>query len=214
MSGGERYRYPSGLISRGDGKQAHVFEIEISDSGLAQIKRAAKVLAGISGGIYRAVGSAGKRAMDHGKTVGMKIVSEEYAIGQNELKRHTRNINTVIKNDSGAIEVTFGYRGYVIPLMRFDTRIGKDGRVETRVLRSATRKSLDHAFKAKMGGHTGIYERTGPGRFPVEELFGPSAVQAFWSRKEVYDKVQEEVNTTFDKRIDHEILRVLNGWGT
>jgi hypothetical protein len=98
--------------------------------------------------------------------------------------------------------------------MRFDTRIGKDGRVETRVLRSETKKFLDHAFKTQMGSHIGIYERIGPDRFPVKELFGPSAVQAFYAHKETVDKMDEEIRKTFDSRIDHEITRVLNGWGT
>jgi hypothetical protein len=188
--------------------------VYFDELGQDKLSHATKVLAGISGGIYRAVGSAVKRAAQHGKTVGMKIVSEEYAIGQNELKRHTRNINTVIKDGTGSIEVTFGYRGNVIPLMRFDTRIGKDGRVETRALRSETKEFLDNAFKAKMGGHIGIYDRIGPDRFPVKELFGPSAVQAFYAREETVDKMNEEIRKTFDSRIDHEITRILNGWGT
>ncbi len=182
-------------------------------AGEQQLDRAVKLLAGIPDGIYRAVGSAIKRSAQHGLTVGMKLVSGEYAIGQNELKRHTRNINTIIKDGKTSVEVTFGYRGNVIPLMSFDTTVSRDGAVSARVLRSSAKETFDHAFRAKMGMHTGIYERLGPGRFPVKELFGPSAVQAFNSREETVDKMDEELIKTFEARIDREITRVLNGWG-
>ena len=104
------------------------------------LERVSKLLAGVPDGVYRAVGSALKRAARHGLTVGMKIVSEEYAISQGELKARTRNINTVIKDAAGAYSITFGYRGNVIPLIKFDTKFGSDGRVHTRVLRSNARR--------------------------------------------------------------------------
>ena len=78
-------------------------------------------------------------------TIRMKIVSEEYAIGQGELKNRTKHINTVAKDSAGSYEVTFGYRGNVIPLIHFDTKIDSSGRIATRVLRSNARQLLDHA---------------------------------------------------------------------
>lgn len=187
--------------------------VYFEDVGESKLDRATKLLAGIPDGVYRAVGSAIKRAAGHGLTVGMKIVSEQYAIGQNELKAKTRNINTIVKDSGGSYDVTFGYRGNVIPLMKFDTRIGSDGHVTTKVLRSESRKALDHAFKAQLGGHTGVYERIGPDRFPVKELYGPSAVQAFWAHEEVSDKMNDAILAKYEERIEHEISRVLNGWG-
>jgi len=182
--------------------------------GEYHLDRAAKLLAGIPGGVYRAVGSAVKRAAQHGLTVGMKIVSEDYAIGQDNLKQYTRHINTIVRDDGRSYEVTFGYRGNVIPLIRFDTAMSKNGRVTARVLRSNTKKTLDHAFTARMNSHYGIFEREGTARLPVKELFGPSAVQAFYASEETTDKMEEAVMKTYEERIDHEITRVLNGWGT
>ena len=182
---------------------------EIDDS----LDRVSKLLAGIPDGVYRAVGSALKRSARHGLTVGMKIVSEEYAISQGELKARTKTINTVEKGSVGSYQITFGYRGNVIPLIKFDTKFGSDGRVHTRVLRANAQEVLENAFIAHMGGHTGVYEREGPQRFPVRELFGPSAVQAFYAHEETTDKMDEEILNTYEARIEHEILRVLNGWG-
>jgi len=187
--------------------------VYFDEVGEFHLDRAVKLLQNIPDGVYRAVGSAVKRAARHGLTVGMKIVSQEYAIGQNELKNNTRNINTIVKDGKTSYQVTFGYRGYVIPLIRFDTVVSPDRVVSARVLRGSARKALDHAFKARMGGHTGIYERIGPRRTPVEEKFGPAATQAFYAREETVDEMNDAVLETYEKRIDHEISRILNGWG-
>jgi len=187
--------------------------VYFDDVGDIKLDRVTKLLAGIPDGVYRAVGSAIKRAAQHGLSVGMKIVSGEYAISQGELKKRTKNINTVVKDGAGSYEVTFGYRGNVIPLIRFDTSIDKSGRVSTRVLRQNAKQILDKAFTAHVGSHTGVFERETDERFPIRELFGPSAVQAFYAREETVDKMDEEILKTYESRIDHEITRVLNGWG-
>jgi hypothetical protein len=191
----------------------HKMDRLFEDIGEYKLDRVAKLLAGIPDGVYRAVGSALKRAAAHGQTVGAKIVSEEYAIGQNELKKHVKGINRVVKDGKNSYEVTFGYRGYVIPLLKFDTTIDRNGVVSARVLRQGAKEVLDHAFKAHMGTHVGIYERLGPDRFPVRELYGPAATQAFYAREETLDKMDEAIRDTYDKRIDHEIYRILNGFG-
>lgn len=187
--------------------------VSFDDFSEKSIDRASKLLAGIPNGANRAVSSALKRAAQHGLTVGMKIVSEEYTIGQNVLKARTQTLNTVIKESGGTMSVSVGYRGNVIPLIQFDTRVNKNGQVFTRVLRSSTRQELKHAFVATVNGHTGIYEREGLERLPIKELFGPSAVQAFYARESTVDKMGEEITDAYDKRIEHEITRLLNGWG-
>jgi len=187
--------------------------VYFDDIGDFNLDRVTRLLAGIPGGVYKAVGSAIKRAAQRGLTVGMKIVSEEYAISQGELKRRTKNINTVVKDEKGSYSVTFGYRGNVIPLIQFDTRIDRSGRVMTRVLRQNARQALDRAFVASVGSHTGVFERVTKARKPIKELFGPSAVQAFYAREETVDKMDEVIYSTYESRIEHEVTRVLNGWG-
>ena len=187
--------------------------VYFDDVGEHGLDRVTKLLAGIPDGVYRAVGSAVKRAAQHGRTVGMKIVSGEYAISQSELKSRTRNINTIVRDSAGSYEVTFGYRGNVIPLIKFDTTFGADGRVHTCVLRANAQEVLENAFVTQVGGHTGVFEREGPERFPIRELFGPSAVQAFYAHEETTDKMDEEILKTYESRLEREIMRVLNGWG-
>ena len=192
------------------GSKTVYLELDIEEA----IHRAELLLAGIDSGARNAVWAALRRAGDHGLTVGMKIVSEEYAIGQNELKRRTRTIRRVKKGASGGYEVDFGYAGHVIPLLQFDTKIGSDGKVYSRVRRSNVRELISQAFVARFKQRaTGIFVRESTTRYPIHELFGPSAVAAFYEHEETVDKMEAEVQATFEKRLDHEITRILNGWG-
>ena len=184
--------------------------VDIAEDSL---DRVTKLLAGISGGVYKAVGSALTRAAAAGKTAAKQPVTREYSISQSEFLSQTRNINHFVRDTSGGLSVVFGFRGNVIPLMKFNTRVNNSGQVVTQVKRSGAAATLDRAFTAQMGGHRGVYERVGVKRFPVEELYGPATPQMMYSNEEVMDEIEDKMAETYEKRIDHEILRVLNGWG-
>ena len=177
------------------------------------LDKATRLLAGINGGVYKAVGSALSRAAATGKTAAKQPVTKEYTISQSEFLARTRNINHFVRESSGGISVVFGFRGNVIPLMKFNTRVNGSGQIVTQVKRSGSAETLIRAFSAQMGGHKGIYERVGVKRFPVEELYGPATPQMMYSNEEVTDEIERKVADTYEKRIDHEILRILNGWG-
>lgn len=184
--------------------------VDIAEDSL---DRVTKLLAGISGGVYKAVGSALTRAAASGKTAAKQPVTREYSISQSEFLSQTRNINHFVRDTGGGLSVVFGFRGNVIPLMKFNTRVNNSGQVVTQVKRSGTAATLDRAFTAQMGGHRGVYERVGVKRFPVEELYGPATPQMMYSNEEVMDEIEAKMAETYEKRIDHEIMRLLNGWG-
>lgn len=184
----------------------------IVDVSAGSLERATNLLAGISGGAYKAVGSALKRAADSGKTVAKRAVTKEYTISQSEFLARTRNINHFVRESSGEITVSFGYAGCVIPLTKFNTRINGSGQVVTQVKRSSAAEVLEHSFQARMGEHRGIYERIGVSRFPVEERYGPATPQMMYSNDEIVEEISGKVVETFDKRIDQDILALLNGW--
>ena len=184
--------------------------VDIAEDSL---DRVANLLVDIHGGIYKAVGSALTRAASAGKTVAKRSVTKEYAINQSEFLARTQNVNHFIRQSDGGISVVFGFRGNVIPLMKFNTRVNNNGQVVTQVKRSGAAAALDRAFSAQMGGHRGIYERIGAERFPVRELFGPATPQMMYSNEAVTDEMEDKMVKTYENRIDHEILRVLNGWG-
>lgn len=181
--------------------------VDIAEEGF---DRVSALLAGIPGGANRAVGSALARAAAAGKTVTKRAVTQEYAISSSEF---SNRINNIQRGSNGEVSINFGYRGSVIPLRVFDTKVDRSGRVVTRVKKSGARQALDHAFEAKMGSHYGIYERQGEKRFPVKELFGPATPQMMYSNENVMDSIEEKMASTYEERIEHEITRILNGWG-
>ncbi len=168
------------------------------------IDRARRLLDGIPAGWQKAVGSALKRAARHGETVGYRIATERYAINSGVLKQYTRNYNTL--TDS---MIKFGFKGTLIPLMYYDVSRSSDGHLRARVLRKGQYTTLERAFISTGLSYNRIRERVGPKRYPTRELYGPSAVNAL-SVAEV--QVEDAVTEEFDKRIDHEIEVILNGW--
>lgn len=184
----------------------------IVDVAEESLDRASKLLAGVNGGVYKAVGSALSRAAAAGRTHAKKPITEEYSISQSQFLASTKNINHFQKSNGGSISVVFGFRGNVIPLLKFNTSVDGGGRVVTQVKRSGARAALDKAFRASMGSHTGIYERVGDARLPVRELFGPSTPQMMYSNEEVLDSIEEKMADTYEQRIEHEIDALLNGW--
>lgn len=184
--------------------------VEVAEDSLDRVQ---KLLAGVKGGWQKAVGSALKRAANAGRTAVKGAVTKEYTVSQHEFLASSKNVNHYRQSPDGGVSVEFGYRGYVIPLIKFNTKIGRDGRVVTQVKRSSAAATLDHAFAAQMGGHMGIYERLTGQRFPVRELYGPAAPQMVYSNEEVTDAFDEKAAETYQNRIEHEILRIMNGWG-
>lgn len=199
-------------VTRGD-RQSYYDGGVMVDIAEDSLDKATRLLAGISGGVYKAVGSALSRAAAAGKTAAKGAVTKEYTISQSEFLARTRNINHFIRESSGGLSVVFGFRGNVIPLMKFNTRVNGSGQIVTQVKRSGSAETLNRAFSANMGGHRGIYERIGDSRFPVKELFGPATPQMMLANEAVTDEIDAKMAETYEKRIDHEILRILNGWG-
>ncbi len=172
-------------------------------------ERAAQILAGIPGGAKKAIGSALARAGNAGRTTAKRAVTEEYNVSAGLFSAYTRNINHFESEAGGGLSVVFGYQGNSIPLIHFVRSPGTP--VQVSVMKGGG-GTLDHAFDANIH-HFGIFERIEKPRFPVKELYGPATPQMMYSNEAVLDKVDEKVAETFEKRLDHEISRILNGYG-
>lgn len=57
-----------------------------------------------------------------------------------------------------------------------------------------------------------IQDHVGSPRFPVEQKFGPSTGHMM-QNEQVIENMEKTILETYETRIEHEILRVLNGWG-
>jgi hypothetical protein len=176
-------------------------------------ERVKQILHDIPGGAQNAIYSALARAGESGRTVAARAAAKEYTITQSVFNANIRAIERVKRMDGDTISIKFGYCGYVIPLISFDTRVTANGYVATRVKRSSTREILDNAFMTNVGTHTGIFERETSDRKPIKELFGPAPTQMMYSNEEVMDSVEERASEMYEQRIEHEIYRILNGYG-
>ena len=111
----------------------------------------------------------------------------------------------------GSIE----FAGTVIPLKRFkvSTSAPAQKTVSVSVLKAEGGKRLEHAFVADLGKYgVGVFERMTRRRDSSEQLFGPSPAHMM-ANENVLDKVEEAAQDTIDKRVEHEITRILNGYG-
>ena len=221
----------------------------VSLSGRSALSRAERLLAGIPGGLKKAVQSASARIETHLKSSATKAAAERYAVSQVTIRKE-ENVSVSYSFSQGA-QVTIIFSGEKIPLFRFSgaspSSPAKDmsrrvgimlGSVQSAKGEDVFRWRLVHpslparghalnstapyqfrdAFVARFkSGHTGIFERTGGvtsrDKDEIQELYGPSVPQML-GNDEVANKVIEDTMETFDKRMEHEITRLLNGWGS
>ena len=181
--------------------------VHMSDDG--SLKEAEKLLAGIQGGLKKAFGSAATRTAKSSINLASKDVRKEYIISDSDFKKYT---HSSFKADENGVSIEF--HGWHIPLLAFDAKFGKDGKVTARVKRSSAREMLNNAFIQSVSrSHTGIFERVGDDRLPIKEFLGPSVPQMMSYNDELQKAIAEHTKETFEKRFDHEVMRILNGWG-
>lgn len=186
--------------------------IRIDEIGGRSLDRVNKILAGVSGGAIKATSSALKRAGDTAKTRAGQFAAAEYAISKGDFMRNV-TVKSHVKSESGGVaSMSISYAGHLLPLLTFNTKFSKEGRVQTQVKRNGGAATLQHAFVASIFGPVAVFERVGSHRFPVEQKFGPSTGHMA-QNDEVIKNMDETIRRTYEMRIEHEILRVLNGWG-
>lgn len=152
-----------------------------------------------------------KRAADTAKSKAGQFVAAEYTISKSEFMRRVHQKTHIKSESGGVISMKVTYAGHVIPLIEFNTRYSRSGTLTTQVKRDSTPATLDHAFAARVFGPIGIFERVGYERFPVEQKFGPSGAHMM-SNETIVENMDEIIRDTYERRLEHEITRVLNGW--
>jgi hypothetical protein len=183
--------------------------IEIDDKELERLKT---VLAGVPKGAARAISSAANRAASAARTEATKQVRAQYIIKAQDV----RSPISIEKASVSRLTATLRASGRVIPLSKF--RISPRSPNQSRPLRAQVKKGssggiVQHAFVAKMpSGHAGVYMRKTRRRLPIKELFGPSVPHMIGS-KEVMEKIEVRAAEVLEDRLEHEITRLLRGYG-
>lgn len=186
--------------------------IRIEEIGGRSLERANKILAGIPGGAIKAAHSALKRAGDTAKTKAGQFAAAEYTINKGTFMGNVNSKSRISGSSGGVVSMSISYAGSVLPLLTFNTRYSRDGRVQTQVKRNGGAATLQHAFVASIYGPVAVFERVGAPRFPVEQKYGPSTAHMMQNNR-VIEQMDETIRETYENRMEHEISRVLNGWG-
>ena len=186
--------------------------ISIEEVGGKSLDRVNKLLAGIPGGVFKATSAALKRAGDTAKTKAGQFAAAEYTISKGDFMRRVTEKTRISGGSGGVASMQISFAGSVLPLLTFNTKFSRDGHVQTQVKRNGGASTLQHAFVSNMFGTTAVFERVGAPRFPVEQKYGPSTGHMM-QNEQVIENMVDTISETYETRIEHEILRVLNGWG-
>jgi hypothetical protein len=163
--------------------------------------------------INKAINRAAKRAADTAKAETVRQLTSEYTLPASEIRGtiFTRNI----KGDKIGAVMDISSSPFSLP--KFKGVIPKEamppakGPVKVQVKKGGG-TTFKQAFIAKMkSGHIGVYEREGEKSFPIDEKFGPSTTGMFKANETVNEAVLKLAGETFEKRVQHELERLLNG---
>lgn len=211
--------------------------LRVETAGADALDRAARLLAGVEGGLQRAVRSAMSRSVAHLRASSAQAIRQRYAISQADI-RANENVKVRYTYQSG-VQAVVTFSGRRIPLYRYDGAAPKSPTQDTgewvraqfggawhtvhpglaasgHQLRGTAPTRFQNAFVARMrSGHTGIFERTGGvtsgGGEQLRELMGSSVPQMLGS-PEVEDALAREAMEKLEERLDHETMAILNGW--
>lgn len=212
--------------------------IAVKGFGGEALDHATKVLAGIPDGVNKAIRSALPRTVSSLRGESVRAIQTKYDISAANI-RSKQNIS--IKYSYGAVsEAYIMFSGRKIPLYRYNgtspknptvnesktVMVSIDGTLKpmhpgvaaaAHQLKGTSPTKFQDAFIARMGsGHVGIFERTGgvtsSGRDQIKELQGSSVPQML-GNESVQNHLADRASQKFEERMEHEILRILNGWG-
>lgn len=197
-----------------------------------EVQRVQKLLAGVEGGTRKALYNAVERAQAKVRTETTRAITGAYAISLPNLRAAT-NITSRIYGDASQVigEITFAgnklplYRFGVTPKIREVTNrliraninglwktIRASAPVSAVLKRGGSKVQSETAFIAKMkSGHIGVFERIGAYSNIIRERMGLATAQMA-ENSTVLEDVEKAAQETLNKRLDHEITRIINGW--
>lgn len=196
------------------GNFSGIVNVTIADDsgGSKALDRATKLLAGIPGGVQKAAESALNRAAKSGRAGAAKEVGKDYTLKAADFKKYTKSSQHIQKSGN-EISVGLNFRGYHVPLIRFNAKITSSGLYRVQVKRSSSGDTFKHVFRATMNsGHIGLFERSTKKRLPIEQKLGPSVPQMMGANPNLANSVGTNVRKVFEERMEHEITAILNGW--
>lgn len=206
--------------------------------GEQELDRVTRLLAGIEGGVDSALSNAVKRTASTVRTLSTEAIRDRYAISAKNI-RAEQNIKVTYSYSDG-VQAIINFAGHKIPLYRYDGTSPQVPAVDnSRLIQIMTGQgwrtvhpsvpAKGHQLKGtapsvQTGGfvarmhnstkdHIGIFRRIGADSdSPIQEIMGSSVPQML-GNEEVGEQLSEKAAEKFNERMEHEIDRILNGWG-
>jgi hypothetical protein len=168
----------------------------------AKLEHAQKALAGIPKGVEKATWSALNRVGDGLKTDSVKETKQRYHLSPSEIRKHLLLKKTQGNNPSVALVAT----GRRKPISEYKVQgKSRDFRVS---VRTGGMKTLKTGFIVDRGGKKVVmFLPQGEGKTAMP-VISPSVPQAI-ANKETRAVMEKQAQERFEKRLDHEILRML-----
>lgn len=183
---------------------------EVSETGLDE---ALRIFADFPRGMQQqAIVSAANRAVMTARNIAWQETSKVYTVKRADFARYTKLTTHRLMSES----IGFGLRAAanLVPLERYKYSGGRKGRkLSVEVIRGYETEMKD-MFVANLGrGHgNAILERTTPKRESSETKFSASGAHML-DNPVVADSIGKSAAETFEKRLEHEIDRILRGYG-
>lgn len=175
----------------------------------SDLKQASINIKAVQSGVPKAIAAALNRVSEGLKTEAARIVRKKYNIRAGDV-RERGNIKVTRANMS-RLEILLTSTGRNIPLIRFSTTPNspRSVKVVKAAVKRSGKKPIPGAFVAQMrSGHIGVFQRSGRTRTPIQEKYGP-AVPVMLNEPGVSEHLNEEAGKRMEKRLDHEMDRVL-----
>ncbi len=152
--------------------------------------------------------SAVRRAIVTGRAVAAREVQKHNNLKIGVIKSY---LKVSLSSEKAGNVIT--YKGGHIPLMGFEPKYSYDGYISVKVEKGSSYETLRHAFVKPNGKYpAGIYRREGTKQFPIAQLQGPSIPQIIKAHEDIAGKIERAQSETFQKRLEHNIAALVNGW--
>ena len=177
-----------------------------------QVDRIHLLLDGIKDAPRKVIYNVLNRAVSTVKSTASKEIRKTYEIKHGDLTSN-QNIK-VARAGPSKLEAAISFGGNLIPLIKFNVNPKQPRRkiVSASVTNGSGKTQLIHAYVANLGKYgVGVFERETSARESSKQLYGPAAAHMV-ENGEVLKNIQAAAMDTIDKRIEHEISRILNGY--
>jgi hypothetical protein len=173
--------------------------VTVTASGYAEVNAR---LAALGRNLRPAIRRASKRSGQSTSSMVTKIATN-FGLKRKVIKG--KRLVTVRPSGDGVI---VGLQVKRLPAILFGAR--QTGPGTTTMTVAGRRQMIAGAFISEMPtGHTGVYKRKGKKRLPLEQMTGPSVPEMLSAAGQSINAVVKHAQDTLDKRLNHEIDRLL-----